>query len=511
LAKDPKNEHDRETEVISQPQLMPEGAYYFQDTSNASRYDYAITNFDLAEPVKFDGDNWKKTTWYGKTTYFAEKIEETKVQTIHTHTIDADRPITIRLIGNNQSDVSVISNSTGRVVLAGAIVNPTGTTTASSQTSIDQIGEIGSVGGRRVVLSAATTIGSESTPLQTNVSDTNLASLLATTTNGQIHINETIGGLAVDRVIAGAGSDVNLTSQGAISVGKQTGSTFYEGLIQGGAITLSAGNGGIGTEARPMVLNSGTLLKDKVNATGAGGVYLTEKSGDLRLEQVTATGDVVINVVAGDLIDANREEVRDERTFEELKAGVWTDLQLTDSTGAQDKITETLDAFRSLKEQEYNTYWQFRNTQADPSTYDSGHQVTLSAIEEAFYRNELGFDNAAIATLEAARTVQYHILHNEFGAFGDTFDPNFSFTLTTQQETAIRGSIKVWTEEELLNTISAGLFKSVSDTQVNIEDPNIIGDNVTVTASGSVGQTQGQITIDVTISSSMRSPASPTP
>ncbi|MCH8863726.1 MAG: hypothetical protein IID51_14660, partial [Proteobacteria bacterium] len=93
----------------------------------------------------------------------------------------------------------------------------------------------------------------------------------------------------------------------------------------------------------------------------------------------------------------------------------------------------------------------------------------------------------AIATLEANRTLQYHALHVDFGGEGDAFDADFTYTLTTSEETALTGSIKVWTEEELINTISAGLLKAVSDTQVTIEDANIIANNITLVVSGNVG------------------------
>ena len=89
------------------------------------------------------------------------------------------------------------------------------------------------------------------------------------------------------------------------------------------------------------------------------------------------------------------------------------------------------------------------------------------------------------------------LLRRDGSAVPTRYDPNFQYVLTTAEDNAITGSIKVWTFDELLNTIGAGLLKSVSDTVTNIEAPNIVGRNVTLLASGGIGITQGQTTISL--------------
>ena len=61
--------------------------------------------------------------------------------------------------------------------------------------------------------------------------------------------------------------------------------------------------------------------------------------------------------------------------------------------------------------------------------------------------------------------------------------------LSETETTALTGSIKVWTEEELLSLIGGGLLKAVTDTQVNIENANIIGEDTTLTIQGQIGRT----------------------
>ena len=69
--------------------------------------------------------------------------------------------------------------------------------------------------------------------------------------------------------------------------------------------------------------------------------------------------------------------------------------------------------------------------------------------------------------------------------------------MSASESAALTGSIKVWTEEELLYSMSSGLLKPTADTQSVIEDPNIVGLNVTIIASKGVGNTTGKTTIDV--------------
>jgi len=490
-------------ENITEPELLPEGSYYFLDANNTTRYDFTTQVFNLAQKT-YTGDSWTESTWYGTKTYYQQVIDESRDQTVYTHTIEADRAIKINFIGYDEGAISV--QSQGNILLDGPILNATGTTSLASDKSIKQGSDNGYVGGRRVELSAVTGIGSEQA-IKTDVANGSTASLKATTSDGTIQISEIVGDLAVDLITAGGGKDVTVTAQGGIK-------TANQGLIRGGSITLNALGGDIGASGQSIDLDSGTNLKDKVNVTATGDIFLKEKTGDLRVEKIETIGNVTVEVSDGSIVDANQVAQRDERTINELRAGVWTDLQLTAGTGAQAKIDETINAFAATKEQEYKTYWQYRNTQANPSVYDSNHQVTLTDVEETFYENfyqqeGIGqglsgaaldqFVRNAITTLENSRTLQYHTLHAQYGQFGNTFNANFTYTLTAQEDAALRGSIKVWTEEELIYTLSAGLLKAVSDTQVSIEDPNIIGNNVTLITSGGVGKSDGQTVIDLSV------------
>jgi len=145
-------------------------------------------------------------------------------------------------------------------------------------------------------------------------------------------------------------------------------------------------------------------------------------------------------------------------------------------------------------------------------TYDPAYEVKLSQAEYDFYYDYYtteGVDAAAaIQTLEESRTIQYHTLHSQFTdyfnlpeiamTFPSSYDPAFTYTLTNAEHDRLTEGIKIWTEDELLRTIGAGLLKAVSDTQVSIEDANITAASVTlIVLSGNVGDTDGYTSINV--------------
>ena len=142
--------------------------------------------------------------------------------------------------------------------------------------------------------------------------------------------------------------------------------------------------------------------------------------------------------------------------------------------------------------------------------YDPADTLILSAAELQFYTDYYTAQNltpaqvsAAIATLENSRTTQYHTLHAQFAAyfagrgksFPDAYDPAFVYVPTAGQLGTIHQGIKVWTEQELLSLVGAGLLKSVTDTQVDDEKPNIVATNVVLDVAGSVGKTSGETPI----------------
>ncbi|MCH1440255.1 MAG: hypothetical protein L7W43_11405, partial [Rubripirellula sp.] len=384
--------------------------------------------------------------------------------------------------------------------------------------------------------------------------------------------------------------------------------------LKGGKVTLDGGTGSIGKSNDYLTIDAGSQARHKLNANASGGIFLTEFTNDLYIERIDAgQGNVGLHLVSGTLIDANNNQIVDERSREELLAGVWADLQLTESTGANAKITETYETYAISKQNEYDVYWQWRNEQPSSGTvdvdlidtgdntvavksphsfsihdpvvlmgkllppeleagetyfirsidsateftlasvaggsaieftgdsidlsqqqagavtiesvpeYSVNQSVTLTEHERGYYTEyytgegtALGLTGDAltdyvanaIQTLENSRTTQYHTLHDRFAAYdrgdysaGDLttyFVDDFEYALTETESDSLRANIKIWTEEELMSTFSAGILAEVTDTQTTIEEFNIHGGDVTVSAdAGGVGSYTESVIIDV--------------
>ncbi len=802
LAADPPDQDWDRVIPMGTVQQLDSGTYFYKDTNTTDEtnsYIWSGNQIDesTSPPVWRDVNHWTESTWYGKKTYYTTMVKEQPVEDVWSHSIKADTNIDIDFIGNAAGAITVNSTSTGRVLLDGPIVNPTGTTQITSAATIEQTSSSAYVGGLQIVLNAQNGIGSSAVTLQTdlasggtykydsseksttsliagndvrvtagyanggtpgviyrykgnsaaldlatqnyadtslwdpvlstsngstamtagkqvmiassyggggtagaiyeylgssttlnlggqnytnstlwrkvetspfsstdtisiNPSDsvlvvagnnsggdagsiykyvgtspvalnlaaqnyanttlwqkiTQLPSLQANSSSGDINLDNITGDLDVSSVTAGTESalhNVSLSAEGSILVAKTSATTWASGLIQGGSIDLDAQSGTLGATGHPLLLFSGTSLNDSINAQAQGDIYLEEKAtssgarNDMRLYQAISNGgDVSIIIDNGWLIDANSNEQRDPRTYDELSQ-MWDNMQLT-GTGAEQKIEDTINSANALKVQEYETYWSYRSQDAHYG--DGSFSIPLSAAETASYTqyytaqanyhsitgvdgtaNTISFadahgfttgqavvyttggDNAlviegggslvdgntyyviatadptklklatsqanalagvainlatdtdlaktqglklansaditayvqnALTTLTNARDTEYRTLDAEYGSLGSSFNASWVNPasphdfLGASEEAAIRASIKVWTPDELLYALGAGLLKPITSTQVSDESPNITGRNVSITTNhGGVGISDGVRIINI--------------
>ncbi|MEK7247903.1 MAG: hypothetical protein AAB092_05470, partial [Chloroflexota bacterium] len=501
------DETGKTVENVGAPTLEGGAGFYYDVTAGGPNGDYNFNQTTVQTNAGAPEAQWKETyhevrsSWYGKKTYITDYKKEVNTKSVAQHDISAHRQIGIEFFGGTEANVNVTSTSTGDVVI-GNILNTSGTTTITSGGAIRMLAD-GAIGGRRVVLSAAAGIGTSQRAVTTNVTDTATSSLSAVATNGNVNIVERSGNLTIDNVRATGGGDVSIVVPQNLLV-----ATGNDGLtiphVQGSVISLNTSatstnlGGGVGNStAAPIVVESGDQLNHTVTVNANGNVFLKEKTGDLHLKQIKATGTVWVNVAAGGLVDANNSQTVDERIRSQLEAGLWADLGLTAATGANQKVADAIAGFKTTKETEYRTYWKYRNTQTDPSTYQSNFVVQLPAADETYYRDVLGYDNAGITTLVNKLTQEYHELHTRYGSYGNTFNAAFSYTLTAAEDTALRGSIKIWTAEELLFSMSGGVLKATADTVSVLEDPNIDGTDVTIITNRGIGNTTGKVVIDI--------------
>ncbi len=418
-------------------------------------YSYQQINTGVATTTSTSSQN---STWYGTTTYYQTNVVTTPKKNINTNSIRADRAIKISFTGYDegapQQSLSVVTE--GNLLINGTITNSAGPTTLTSTGgSIEQENAGAAIGGKNITLSAATGIG-VTDPVLLNLTNASSSSspnpgvLNATSINGNINIDDVSGSLTIGNISTSpATGNVTLTADESLFAASAS------SLVKGGSVNLTASFGTVGTlgtggtanapagNAAPVVVNVGTADANNLKVNAQGDVFVRQSAGDLRLYKIASTaGNVRVEVPSGSLIDANNVSVPDTQNLAELEAR-WNSMLATQST-AQISLNSTINAFENQIDQEYQTYWTFRDEQPDPSVFDPTFQVTLPAGQLAAwttYYTNVGsqppnslsgaalttFVNNAITTLENADTQEYRTFNTTFGKLGSSYNPDYRY------------------------------------------------------------------------------------
>lgn len=250
--------------------------------------------------------------------------------------------------------------------------------------------------------------------------------------------------------------------------------------IKADFITISSENGSIGKNFNspygwtPVPLALGSVSGTQyVNARAGKDIDLYIPNGDLMVNKVESlTGNVRVKLDKGSILDNNSVEVESQRTKEQLEK-LWDDMDLI-GDDARKGAENTIQAYQAMKKQEYETYWQYRNkTEGDVSKL-------VSEEEKQAYRTTLGWSDEQIQSLEKRLTKEYLEAEQEYGS--KPYDKNWIYTMAAEQQKTIRDSA-AWTKEELQNSFNSGILKETSDTRIKIEEPNIIGSEIWLTAN----------------------------
>ncbi len=483
-------EEDWESWSSTEPRDGGNGPYYFKDDSttrgDVKNWSDTTSTFRSDPMLIYSNTYW---TWYLSKVYEATYKQIEGTQTIYNHEVNAHQPIGITFIGSPTGKISIKSSGSGNVVLEGALLNAAGDISITTQTGgIYAVDESGKVTAKNISLEAGSDIGLINNPLPLQLAG-NTGALTAKSSSGNIYVKHLSGDLRVNEINSVVGNT------GVISAGSIVSGTNMISLITGNNITLNAGKG-IGSISKNLKINSNTSnWNGKVNVTALEDIYLAETIGDLNLEKMTTNGKVYLEVLDGSLVDANKLQTRDERTYQELLDTVYSRLQLLNETDAAKKIENLYQSVIYMKNQEYRTYWNYRLMQEIPAVYDADFIVDLTDAEKQYYTDyyqQQGMSAeeiaAALETLVNARTEQYHVLHAAYGKPEEkAFNEEYSYILTDDEKTDISKNVKIWTEDELLQLISANLMKPVSSTMTNIEDPNIVAKNITLKVIGTIG------------------------
>ncbi|MCA1806766.1 MAG: DUF2345 domain-containing protein, partial [Actinobacteria bacterium] len=388
ITADPDEDFDLDTQPVSTDLLPADSAevgYIYQDEGEDARYVYDSVADEQPEddeeielgktpedgntegavelPNTDDegGDEWwfegksglESSTWYGEKTYYQDFYRTEVNRTLHTHDIAADRDIDIDFFGKDAGSINVESG--GDVVLSGDLQNDTGNTSVQADGDIRMAADNadGIVAGDSVDLSAGNGIGEvlnrgdddEAPSFAPVFVNTDGGKFDAKSDQGDIVVEATQGGLAVGNVTA---------SRGDVSIRAQSGditATDDDNLIRGKKLWLTAEQGSIGQLNDDGQPTSTLNIDTSYRPADAG----NERASLRAIETLTADaqGDVVIEEVDGDLTD--------NRTYQELKDGVWAEMALTD----EGRVDDAVENLENRKLGEYERYWELRQGSAD--------------------------------------------------------------------------------------------------------------------------------------------------
>ncbi|RFA35082.1 hypothetical protein CAL65_13295 [Alkalilimnicola ehrlichii] len=446
-----------------------------------------VDNIETEDPELTSRRNWTscetRIIWCVETRQWQEDIYQWGERTYTRNTIRADYKIDIGFIGFDEGVINI--DSVGDVTVTDNIRNVSGHVDIIGN-RIEQRGESTSITGRTIDLKAEEGIGTRR--------ELRLAadSVSATSTSGDIALDAFNGDLTLRQLDAQDG-DVRLSAQRDIG-------TIGNAVIRGEAISLDARTGRIGTANRAVRIDTADNDNGLFNASAAQGVHVREVNGSLRVVQIDAgRADVSITVDDGDLIDANTEARRDERRLAELER-LWEEMGLT-GDAAQASLEQEKAAQEAAGETRYQRYWNLRNLSLDDNgnvvadAYDPDYQASLSAAQRTHLQEQLGWDEARITDYQKSLTAEYHDLHQEFGHLGG-YDENFRYALSADQIAELERGAE-WSVDQLRYSVSAGLLDQGTGGGVEIEAPNVIAGNVTLSARN-IGRTLAEdVIIDV--------------
>ena len=259
----------------------------------------------------------------------------------------------------------------------------------------------------------------------------------------------------------------------------------------------------------------------------AGNTNGSASDGTMLINQALSLGGNVTIASTGQILDNNPVETIDTRTYNQL-LGYWDSLGLLEETagrtvttasGATQNVIGTSDenalkqertivAFENVKTKQYQQYWDVRNTQADPSSFDAAFTVSVDPTSSqhkaltSYYGDQIrAADPAAtdaqvdaatavkITEYEAEQTKIYRELDATVGAeTGGAFVIGYTAVATADERAELTKGA-VWTERELAFSIAPGALKTVTGTNPVIKDANVSGRIVTILANKGIGET----------------------
>lgn len=437
----------------------------------------------------------------------------------YDYSVKADYGVAVEFRNNTSGAVNI--SSAKNVLLAGGVVSgntraggSVTTTITAGQSILDNTTNVGITSGI-IVLSAGDSVGTATKAVTLNSTEAWSAyqsGVTVTAARGDVNLRSNSGDFSIKSITANG----NVTIDAEKNICGDYNNTGVNDTVissANGRISLTSRQGGIGDGYGRTTLNiqtnaAGNKDANYVVLNAQNDIRVAQANGNLFVREAkSAAGDVDLEAKNGAILDANPSETRDERSEQELLASWRANHLLSEAdAGSRDQSSlmseeATVKAYENQKTAEYFAYWHKRNVRAQ---YDAAGNITGYATDAAPAAYELtDLDRSMFAAdsakWTAAAQADYVAQKNaQYAAFGSMpYDADYRY-VATQTEKSDRVTGSTWTLSQLRNTITNSMAnKTVTNTQTAIEEPNIIGRNVTLKASTDIGGTDGVQTIDI--------------
>jgi hypothetical protein len=403
------------------------------------------------------------------------------------HSLNASKQVAVQFTGFDDSKVKIDTN--GQLLFSGLVRSVAGDITLDAGKGMTSLNPDARLLGQQIVLnSAAGAIGTAAAPVRVEL--VNGGDLTANGRDG-VAVSTTRGDLLINSVTATQG-DVHLTADGDIR-------TSVAGTaVTGQNVSLVSINGGIRGLMDTLALQVETLgTTGSLSASAGGDIRLQEATGDLRVKQVASVAGDVYLATPGRLLDANTVEQVDEQGRAAL-LGLWKEMGLTGSQ-SEAALQRSLDSQNGQLKQQYESYFRMRrlNLKDDGTytadAYNANFAYALTPNQASSLKAANGWGDAELKAYETTQTAAYHASFERFGntAYVVDFKPGVNGPGLTATEIAALSDGSKWTEAQLANALAAGLFRPTSDTDIRLEEANVVGRNVTLSAQTGIGSQQG--------------------
>ena len=485
------------------------------DAANANGEISIVTNYEEENTgttdVKVEKDEkglfgWIKTVYtYSWDEYYGENSTTLyNLNADHGISICALQAETPGIKATSQGNLIVGSN------IASAATNAGNVTLTSTNGSVTGNGAIST---NNLTVNAATDIDVNHAAIKTtDTSDTDyLANVNLAATSGDIQFRSAVGDV---KITASAGGTADIRVKGNVLNGAADGAA----AVTADKISITAGNGTIGTTDKALTINGGQTPSDPSNPESAsiganayGGIYLTETEGDMRVDQIESkTGDVVLTARNGSIVNASNDTTIDEPASKSL-VQKWYDAGIISKQDDADSNTnsaahaktirlnamtmrfrqlalESSRLFRLAKESGNPT--EPARTVEDYQTAANAYanDAILNAARKEYISVRQGTNNTAALT--AAKNDYKKAVENYFVRTGKNYSDSEKTAISNYGEASkVDNGIYGWSKNDLAYSLKESLVNRKPGTVSLPEVANVKGATVTLNAGGGIGTT----------------------